>query len=62
MRCRRIGTSERTSPLFPDVAGRAGPLLCSYLDLRLARSLSFGVSLLALVSACGGSESQPEVR
>ena len=33
------------------VAGRAGPMLC--LDLRLARSLSFGVSLLALVGLLG---------
>ena len=35
------------------VAGRAGHMLCYYLDLRLARSLSFGVSLLALLGMLG---------
>ena len=32
------------------VAGRAGHMLCYYADLRLARSVAFAVSLVALIS------------
>ncbi|WP_372764696.1 MAPEG family protein [Litorivivens sp.] len=31
------------------VAARAGHMLCYYLDLRTARSISFGVGLLAMI-------------
>ncbi|HEY1181148.1 MAG TPA: MAPEG family protein [Rhodocyclaceae bacterium] len=32
------------------VAGRVGHMLCYYANLKLARSISFGVSLIALVA------------